>query len=88
MGDCGSVSHDTDFVVALDYRRYDRSKCGKKIRVTATSGRRIGLSIDVTIVDVCYACSNENSMDLSTAAFNAFAPLDDAVVNVKWQYLP
>ncbi|KAF5681348.1 expansin family [Fusarium denticulatum] len=66
MGDCGSVSHDTDFVVALDYRRYDRSKCGQKIRVTATSGRHIGLSIDVTIVDACYACVNENSMDLST----------------------
>ncbi|KAF4436014.1 barwin-like endoglucanase [Fusarium acutatum] len=88
MGDCGSVSRDTDFVVALDYRRYDRSKCGQKIRVTATSGRRIGLSIDVTIVDVCYVCVNENSMDLSTAAFNAFGPLDDARVNVKWQYLP
>ncbi|PNP79366.1 hypothetical protein FNYG_07442 [Fusarium nygamai] len=88
IGDCGSVSQDTDFVVALDYRRYDRSKCGKKIRVTATSGRHIETTIDVTIVDVCFTCVNENSMDLSTAAFNAFGLLDDAVVNVKWQYLP
>ncbi|KAF5573571.1 expansin family [Fusarium pseudocircinatum] len=78
MGDCGSVSHDTDFVVALDYRRYDRSKCGQKIRVTATSGRHIGLSIDVTIVDACYACVNENSMDLSTGVFSVFGTLDDA----------
>ncbi|KAF5558103.1 barwin-like endoglucanase [Fusarium mexicanum] len=88
MGDCGTVSHDTDFVVALDYRRYDRSKCGQKIRVTATSGRHIGLSIDVTIVDACYVCVNENSMDLSTGAFNVFGTLDDARVNVEWQYLP
>ncbi|KAF5649635.1 barwin-like endoglucanase [Fusarium sp. NRRL 52700] len=88
MGDCGLVSRDTDFVVAMDYRRYDRSKCGQKIRVTATSGRHIGLSIDVTIVDACYACVNENSLDLSTGAFSVFGTLDDARVNVEWHYLP
>ncbi|KAF4502228.1 barwin-like endoglucanase [Fusarium agapanthi] len=49
LGGCGSVSQDTDFVAALDYRRYDRSKCGRKICVTATSGRRVGLSIDVIV---------------------------------------
>ncbi|ENH69276.1 hypothetical protein FOC1_g10004812 [Fusarium oxysporum f. sp. cubense race 1] len=87
-GDCGWVSRDSDFVVALDYRKYDRSKCGQSIRVTVTSGRRIGAVIDVTIVDVCYTCVNENSMDLSTGAFRAFSPLDDAVVNVNCQYLP
>ncbi|KAF5981943.1 expansin family protein [Fusarium bulbicola] len=44
--ECGSVSQDV--VVALDYRRY-----GQKIRVTAISGRHIGASIGLTIVDVC-----------------------------------
>ncbi|KAF5240086.1 hypothetical protein FANTH_9709 [Fusarium anthophilum] len=50
---CGSFSQDTDVVVALDYRRYGGSRCGQKIRVTAISGRQIGASIHLAIVDGC-----------------------------------
>ncbi|CVL07472.1 uncharacterized protein FMAN_14380 [Fusarium mangiferae] len=59
MGDCGWVSQNTDFAIALDYRKYDRSMCGQKIRVTATSGRRIGLLSTSPLSTLVFPVGNE-----------------------------
>ena len=75
-GACGNKHSDDDFIAALDYRTYGnlsaKSKyCGQKIRVSWQ-----GKSVDVTVEDACPTCVNSASVDLSTAAFKALAPLE------------
>lgn len=75
-GACGNKHSDDDFIAALDYRAYGdlsaKSKyCGQKIRVSWQ-----GKSVDVIVADACPTCDNASSVDLSTAAFKALAPLD------------
>jgi hypothetical protein len=87
-GACGNKHSDNDFIAALDFRTYGntsaRSKyCGKKIRVSWQ-----GKSVDVVVEDACPSCANSASVDLSTAAFKALAPLSvGELKGVTWQLL-
>lgn len=76
-GACGQVHLDSDLVAALDARTYgdtgaQSTYCGKTIRVTWQDQ-----SVDVIVADACPTCDNASSVDLSLAAFQALAPLDE-----------
>lgn len=87
-GACGDFHSDSDFVAAMDYRRYGdvdakSSLCGKTVHITNTNN---GKSVDVTIVDACPTCDNENCIDLTPAAFNTIATPEEGEVPISWSF--
>lgn len=88
-GACGTVHRDSDFIAAIDSRRYGNtgevsSLCGKKAQIINTDN---GKSVTVTIADACPTCENSNCMDLSTGAFTQIADESTGIVPIKWQFL-
>ncbi|KAH7245610.1 RlpA-like double-psi beta-barrel-protein domain-containing protein-containing protein [Fusarium tricinctum] len=81
---CGGTHRDDELVVALDYRRFDMSLCGKKIRVTNGSN---GRTVDVTVVESCPSCLNGNSLDMSVEAFNRIGSFSDGSYFVTWSFI-
>ncbi|CAH0053666.1 unnamed protein product [Clonostachys solani] len=85
----GQPRSNSELIAALDLRRYGSVSapspyCSKLIRVTNSLN---GRSVDVTVVDVCSTCLNSNSLDLSPAAFQAIANLDEGIVPIAWQFV-
>jgi hypothetical protein len=69
----------------IDYRRYGNVDaksplCGKTVHITNTNN---GKSVDVTIVDACPTCDNENCIDLTPAAFDTIATAEEGEVPSK-----
>ncbi|CUA69457.1 hypothetical protein RSOLAG22IIIB_08473 [Rhizoctonia solani] len=88
-GACGTVHSDSDYIVAVDYRRYgDLGKqsdlCGKKVLVTNTNN---GKTVTCTVADACPTCDNSSSLDLSEGAFKALAPLSDGLIPISYQVI-
>ncbi|KAG2144884.1 expansin family protein, partial [Suillus cothurnatus] len=74
---CGTVHSDNDFICAIDQSRYGNSGdtsslCGQQVQITNQIN---GNTVVVTIADDCPTCANENSIDLSVAAFQALDSL-------------
>lgn len=87
-GACGDFHSDSDFVAALDFRRYgdvdaQSPDCGRMIHLTNDNN---GKSVDVLVVDACPTCENENCIDLSPAAFNTIADPVEGVVPISWSF--
>ncbi|KAH9996797.1 RlpA-like double-psi beta-barrel-protein domain-containing protein-containing protein [Russula vinacea] len=85
-GACGQVHQDTDFICAMDQARYGSSGgvstlCGKRVQITADNGK----TVTVTVADDCPTCDNENSIDLSVAAFEVLAPQSVGEIKITWQ---
>jgi expansin (peptidoglycan-binding protein) len=55
--------------------------CGKKVQITADNGK----TVTVTVADDCPTCKNENSIDLSVAAFEVLAPQTVGEIKITWQ---
>ncbi|EGW30745.1 uncharacterized protein SPAPADRAFT_62602 [Spathaspora passalidarum NRRL Y-27907] len=91
MGACGVVSSDSDYIIAISHTMFDAALtdgnpnhnplCGKKIR--AFYG---GNSVDVTIVDRCVGCA-EDDLDFSPAAFKQIADPGLGRIDITWQWL-
>ncbi|CAJ0547063.1 Ff.00g016900.m01.CDS01 [Fusarium sp. VM40] len=81
---CGGRHTDDELVVALDYRRFDMSLCGRKLRVT--NGMN-GRAVDVTVIEACPTCLNANSLDMSVEAFRRIGSLSDGSYVVTWSYI-
>ncbi|KAB5596523.1 hypothetical protein CTheo_160 [Ceratobasidium theobromae] len=87
-GACGDKHPDSDFIVAADYRRYGAlneksSLCGKKVHITNNNN---GKTVVATVADACPTCTNENSLDLSTGAFNQIAEPAEGMVPITWYF--
>ncbi|KAG6900847.1 hypothetical protein C0993_009965 [Termitomyces sp. T159_Od127] len=87
-GACGTVHRDSDFIAAIDAARYGNTGlrsplCGKQVKITNLSNKK---SVVVTIADACPTCNNENSIDLSEAAFKQIASLEQGIVDIEWQF--
>ncbi|KAG6898373.1 hypothetical protein C0992_009048 [Termitomyces sp. T32_za158] len=94
-GACGTVHKDTDFIAAIDEARYGNSGvrsslCGKQVKITNPANKKVRetvipqVSVVVTIADDCPTCNNANSIDLSKAAFQQIATLEQGMVG-NWQ---
>jgi hypothetical protein len=88
-GACGTVHKDTDFVAAMDYRRYGNLSvksplCGQKVKITNTEN---GKTVTVVVADACPTCDSKNSIDLSEGAFKEIAALSEGYVPIKWSFL-
>ncbi|QRW00004.1 rare lipoprotein A-like double-psi beta-barrel protein [Ceratobasidium sp. AG-Ba] len=88
-GACGKVHKDSDYVVAVDYRRYgalnkQSDLCGKKVHIINIEN---GKSVDAVVADACPSCVNENCLDLSMGAFDAIAARVDGMVKIKYEYI-
>jgi len=88
-GACGTVHSDADLIAAIDSRRYGNTGvksglCGKQVRITNPANNK---SVTVTIADACPTCNNENSIDLSRAAFQAIASFDQGLVGITWSFV-
>ncbi|MFE3942744.1 RlpA-like double-psi beta-barrel domain-containing protein [Streptomyces sp. NPDC059118] len=84
MGACGQNVRNTDFVVALDSTMfgtgYPSPSCGRKVVVTYH-----GKSVTATVLDES-PVSRRHGIDLTRAAFEALAPLDQGTINVTWRF--
>jgi rare lipoprotein A (peptidoglycan hydrolase) len=88
-GACGNYRKDSDFIAAIDYRRYgalDKKSllCGLQAKVT---NHKNGKSVTVTIEDACPTCKNQDSIDLSKAAFLQIATEAEGEVPVTVEFV-
>ncbi|KAG2111622.1 plant expansin [Suillus discolor] len=88
-GACGTVHSDSDFICAMDQSRYGNSGnasplCGQQVQITNQIN---GNTVVVTIADDCPTCQNENSIDLSVAAFQALDNLSVGDLPITWKFL-
>jgi hypothetical protein len=88
-GACGTVHKDSDFVAAMDYRRYGNlsvksALCGKQVKITNPAN---GKSVTVTVADACPTCKNSNSIDLSVGAFKQIATEEQGMVGINWSFV-
>ena len=58
--------------------------CGKQVTITNTDN---GKSVTVTVADDCPTCDNDNSIDLSVAAFDAIASESTGEVPISWYFV-
>ncbi|VDB89359.1 unnamed protein product [Peniophora sp. CBMAI 1063] len=84
-GACGQFNSDSALIVAVQARRFNLELCGRQVRVTNTN---TGASVVATVEDECPTCQNNpNSLDLSVAAFEQIATLDQGIVPITYTYL-
>ncbi|OBZ75997.1 hypothetical protein A0H81_04336 [Grifola frondosa] len=88
-GACGNYHSDSDLIAAMQTIRYgnlnDVSKlCGQQVSIT---NKNNGKSVVVTIQDACPTCLNEDSIDLSVAAFEQIATLEEGEVPIDWHFI-
>lgn len=91
LGACGIVSTETDLICAISHALYDSYNnspnpntnplCGHKIK--AIRGEK---SLTVTVVDRCEGCKPDD-IDMSPAAFEHLADLDEGRVGVEWSWV-
>ncbi|KAG7092514.1 hypothetical protein E1B28_008865 [Marasmius oreades] len=89
MGSPEPVVLDSDLIAAIDVERYGDPNtqsvlCGKQVSITDIAN---GKSVVVTIADACVLCENENSFDLSLAAFQALDNLSAGILSIEWSFL-
>ncbi|TDL28465.1 hypothetical protein BD410DRAFT_893476 [Rickenella mellea] len=81
VGACGGTNTEHDYIVALNAQQYgDGSDCWKKITISY-GGKTIGAQI----TDMCPGCGF-NGLDLSTALFEALAPISKGVIFGDWWF--
>jgi len=86
-GACGTVNSDDAFIVALDPTVWGdintrSGHCDQQISISWN-----GKTIQVTAADECMGCG-PNSLDLSHAAFEAFASRDVGVLQgITWEFI-
>lgn len=78
LGSCGKTNTNSQMVAALSGAIMKSSYCGKSITVKGPNG-----SVSVQIVDTCPGCK-EGDVDMSTAAFQKIAKLNDGRVPITW----
>ncbi|KAH0827164.1 hypothetical protein J3R83DRAFT_4855 [Lanmaoa asiatica] len=73
-GACGQVNPDSAFIYQTRFGTSGpaSSLCGQKVQITNMSN---GQTVTVTIADDCPTCANQDSIDLSVAAFEAISAL-------------
>ncbi|KAL1903715.1 DPBB_1 domain-containing protein, partial [Sporothrix stenoceras] len=97
LGACGRYNAATDYIAAVSESLFDsvgaahgiynpnaNPLCGRRIRVTLDSS--VGATVDVTIVDRCTACA-QNDVDLSPSAFGQLAGASLGRVRGSWFFL-
>jgi expansin (peptidoglycan-binding protein) len=89
-GACGQYNSDSAMICAMDQSRFGTggpgsSLCNKQVKITNLNN---GNTLTVTIVDDCPTCQNENSIDLSVAAFQSLTNnnLGEGEFPIAWSY--
>jgi len=83
-GSCGSMLHNSDFVVAMNQVQYDQSMCGQPLSITAN-----GKTVQAVVMDMCPTGGgncNYGDMDLSTGLFQALADLGVGKMAIEWNW--
>jgi rare lipoprotein A (peptidoglycan hydrolase) len=90
-GACGQVHSDSALICAMDQARYGNSGnasplCGKQVEIINENN---GRSLTVIVADDCPTCDNENSIDLSVAAFSSLSDgnMGEGTFPIKWKFL-
>ncbi|KAJ7146789.1 hypothetical protein C8R44DRAFT_724516 [Mycena epipterygia] len=79
VGKCGTVIQNSDLVVALSSSNYENgAHCGQTITVAYNDVVNVLL-----VADECVACV-EDGLELTSGAFELYAPLSDGLINVTY----
>jgi hypothetical protein len=83
LGACGKTNTNSEYVAAASHSLFDREHpCGRKIRISYQ-----GRSADVTVVDRCGGCA-EDDLDLSPTAFQkVIGPLKIGRASATWEWI-
>ncbi|KAJ7679215.1 Non-catalytic module family EXPN protein [Mycena polygramma] len=82
IGAYGFPIQNSDLAVAIGPAHWDNgSHCGQTLTVTLN-----GVSIQVTVADLCPGCQGDNGIDLTPAAMGGIDPnyVNNGVDNVTW----
>ncbi|KAF9956020.1 hypothetical protein BGZ72_003094 [Mortierella alpina] len=82
-GSCNTPFDTNDMIVAMNEAQMGgTAQCGKTVKITYN-----GKTVNARVVDTCpqQYCSS-GALDLSQAVFKELAPLDQGVINLKWQF--
>ncbi|KAI0829706.1 RlpA-like double-psi beta-barrel-protein domain-containing protein-containing protein, partial [Trametes gibbosa] len=81
-GACGTISQDSDYVVALSASQYSGgSNCYRRVGINYN-----GHHVDATVVDLCAGCAS-GSIDMSPVVFQQLAPLAVGRLHgVEWDF--
>lgn len=82
-GSCGQTNSDDSYIAALSSNVSPDSNCGRKIKVT---NQDTGATVEVTAADTCPTC-DDDSLDLSKAAFDAIGSEDQGVLPITWDFV-
>ncbi|GAA6030096.1 hypothetical protein JCM8097_009253 [Rhodosporidiobolus ruineniae] len=83
-GACGHTHSDSDMIVALASARFGSgSDCGRTVKIT---NDETGASTTATVADSCPGCSTYDSLDCSTAVFDAIADQSEGIVSISWEF--
>ncbi|GAA5886162.1 hypothetical protein JCM5296_003503 [Sporobolomyces johnsonii] len=88
-GACGKIYPDSTPIVALALARYGTGSnnapdCGRQVEIKNDDN---GKTVVATVADACPGCSNYNSLDLSTGAFDQIADQATGVVPISWKFI-
>lgn len=80
-GACGFAATTNLMVAAMNKAQYQKSVCGKCVRVKGPKGE-----VTVRIVDLCPGCK-QGDLDLSEEAFTQVAALSAGRVKISWSFV-
>ncbi|KAI0006141.1 RlpA-like double-psi beta-barrel-protein domain-containing protein-containing protein [Russula compacta] len=85
-GACGITHGDGDLIAAMikDSGIYNEGLCGKQVEIINLANSQ---SVTVVVADECPGCPNDESIDLSTGAFQKLGDLGTGVLSIKWKYV-
>lgn len=84
-GACGTANSDDTPLVALPTSMYSNgAHCGKSVMIR---NKNTGKSVVAKVMDMCPGCPSQNSLDLSTGAFNQIGTPDQGVLPIEWGFL-
>jgi hypothetical protein len=77
-----SISHPK-LISFKDSATYNQGLCGRQVEIVNLAN---GKSVKVTVADACPTCDNEQSIDLSVAAFEQLADLGVGTFAIKSRF--
>ncbi|KAF9314150.1 hypothetical protein BG003_004495, partial [Podila horticola] len=83
VGSCGTKFTTNDLIVAMNAPQQGGSnaQCGKTVHI-----QHGGKSVTAKVVDTCPECAS-GSLDLSQAAFQSLASLDQGEIDITWSFV-
>ncbi|KAF9358692.1 hypothetical protein BGX26_001128 [Mortierella sp. AD094] len=84
VGSCGTPFDTNDMIVAVNAAQMGgTSQCGRTVRITVGDKTAEGKVVDTCPSQFC----SYGALDLSQALFKQFAPVNQGVLQIEWEFV-